>query len=232
MLNFNSCNKSFSKLKVLNNINLRINEGEAVAIAGPNGSGKSTLMKSIMGLVNVDSGTIEYRGQNINKDFIYRQEIGYMPQIGRYPDNLTPEEIFNFIAKIRNRSDLIKYQNLIEEFELTPHLNKKMRTLSGGTRQKVSVLIASMFNPSLYILDEPTTGLDPKSSKKFKELVKSENNSGKTILLVTHIMSEIEAIAERIIFLIDGVIKIDNNIEQIKKETNEKNLENAIYKLI
>jgi Cu-processing system ATP-binding protein len=230
VIEITNLSKCFTKTCVLNNISIDIRKGELTAIAGPNGSGKTTLIKTILGLVNMDKGKILVNGQNVRKSSDYRNLIGYMPQIARYPDNLSVREIFEMVKFVRNNNTSGIEKELIDSFELEPHLNKYMRNLSGGTRQKVGAVLAFMFNPDIYILDEPTVGLDPVSSGKFKQMLLNEKQSGKTILYISHILSEIDEIADNIVFLIDGQIYLNENLSAFKENMNESNLEKAISK--
>ena len=232
MLSLNNIFKNYGSIQVLNNISLNISKDESVALIGPNSSGKTTLIKSIVGLVKPEKGDILFNGKNTNSEYSYRKDIGYMPQIGRYPVNLTPAEIIEFIKNLRNFTENSIIDNLAEEFELIPHLKKKMNTLSGGTKQKVSAILTFMFNPEFYLLDEPTAGLDPLMSVKFKNIIKERNKQGKTVVIVSHLISEIEELAERIIYLIDGKIIIDEKKEQIIKKTGENSLDKAIIKYL
>ncbi len=151
--------KKFGKLKALDNVSTTCNKGECIALIGPNGSGKTTLIKCILGMVVPDSGFITFKDKNILHHWKYRDEIGYMPQIGRYPDNMTIGQVLDMMKDIRNSKALD--DDLIKSFSLDNLLNKRMRTLSGGTRQKVSAALAFLFAPAVLILDEPTAGLDP-----------------------------------------------------------------------
>ncbi|HRP03034.1 MAG TPA: ABC transporter ATP-binding protein [Candidatus Kapabacteria bacterium] len=228
MIKFDKVSKIYNKLKVLNEVDLVINTGESIAVLGPNGSGKSTLIKSIVGLVKPESGNIHIDNIDIFKDVNYRNNIGYMPQIGRYPDNLTAKEIIHLILKLRNNPDIKYPEELIEQFELNSHINKKMNSLSGGTRQKVSVVLTFMFQPKILILDEPTSGLDPYMAMKFIELVKERNKSGSTIILVSHTLAEIEEIGNRIVYLNEGFKVIDDEVDNLMKNTNTTDVNTAI----
>src|SRR6516225_5811505 len=185
-------NKSFGKLKALDNVSITCNKGECIALIGPNGSGKTTLIKCILGMVVPDSGFITFNGKNIMHDWKYRNQIGYMPQIGRYPDNMTIGQIFSMIKDIRK-----KYakqgldEDLVHEFHLDQMMGKRMRTLSGGTRQKVSSSLAFLFSPDVLILDEPTAGLDPIATEQLKEKIIREKKQGKLILITSHVLSEL-----------------------------------------
>jgi len=228
MIKFENVSKIYNKLSVVNNLNLLINSGESIAVMGPNGSGKSTMIKSILGLVKPEKGNIFVNDENINKSDSYRFNIGYMPQIARYPENLTPKEIINLILKIRNKNSNEFPNKLIEELELNLHLEKKMNSLSGGSRQKVSVVLTFMFNPSILILDEPTSGLDPYMALKFIDMVQERNKSGTTIILVSHTLAEINEISKRLVYLFEGNKIIDDSIINIINSVNESDLNSAI----
>ena len=159
MIEIRNINKKFGKLEVLKNVNLSCKSGECIALIGPNGCGKTTLIKSILGMVLPDKGSIEFNGKSVLGEYIYRENIGYMPQIGRYPDNMTIGQIIEMIKKIRNSNQELD-EDLLKAFELEKMFDKQMRTLSGGTTQKVSAVLAFLFNPEVLILDEPTAGLD------------------------------------------------------------------------
>ncbi|MBV1922970.1 MAG: ABC transporter ATP-binding protein, partial [Flavobacteriaceae bacterium] len=156
MIEIKELHKKFGKNLVLKGVDLSINEGGIFAILGPNGSGKTTLIKSILGMVIPQSGTIQLNGKSIKKDWKYRNEIDYLPQIANFPNNLTVRELIKMIKDLR-ANNTSEDQRLIELFKLEPFLTKKLGTLSGGTKQKVNIVLAFMFNSPLIILDEPTT---------------------------------------------------------------------------
>jgi len=219
--------KKFGKLTALNNVSLTCNKGECIALVGPNGSGKTTIIKSILGMVVPDSGFITFNGNNILHDWHYRNHIGYMPQIGRYPDNMTIGDVIEMMKDIR--SDAISLDDdLILSFGLTDLYNKRMRSLSGGTRQKVSACLAFLFNPSVLILDEPTAGLDPVSSEIFKEKIISEKNKGKLILITSHVLSELDELVTQLVYMQDGQLLFHKTIDQLCVDTGEKKLTKAV----
>lgn len=225
--------KKYGKLTVLDKINLLIPKSKVSAILGPNGSGKTTLIKSILGLIQINEGKILFNGVDIQNVFSYRQKIGYMPQIGKYPQNLTLQELIKLILDLRFGKPKNSFPTfLVDYFELTPHLNKFVRTLSGGTIQKLSAVLALMSDADVYILDEPTSGLDPISTSKLKNLVKHEQEKGKTFIIVTHQLNDVQALAEHLFFLLEGRLIIDQPVQNFINQMNEKDLESAIFKFL
>lgn len=230
MIKIENLHKKFGKLIVLDNLNLSINKGGVFAILGPNGSGKTTLIKSILGMVIPNKGGIFYNNESILGKWDYRTNINYLPQIANFPANLTVLELINMVKNLRD-SDTNETE-LTTLFGLTPFLKQKLGNLSGGTKQKVNIVLTFMFDNDLIILDEPTTGLDPIALIYLKELIEKEKNKGKTILITSHIMSFVDEIADEIVFLLDGKIYFKGSIEEIKSTTNSPTLEIAIANLI
>ncbi|MGZ5304175.1 MAG: ATP-binding cassette domain-containing protein, partial [Bacteroidia bacterium] len=160
MLKFENIHKHFGKLHVLKGVNLDLPESQVVAIIGPNGSGKTTLLKSLLGLVVPDEGDIKLNDISIKNDWLYRKKLGYMSQISRFPENITIKELLDMMKDIRK--DVTTYdEELFHIFKVEKMLEKKLGTLSGGTKQKISAVLAFMFQPKIVVLDEPTAGLDP-----------------------------------------------------------------------
>lgn len=232
MIEVKNISKSFGKFKALDNINVDCGNGQSIALVGPNGSGKTTLIKSILGMVVPDSGDILFNGVTIKKDFHYRAQIGYMPQIGRYPDNMTIGQVFEMMKDIRKAKEVKLDEELIQNFGLDKIFDKRMRTLSGGTRQKVSAALAFMFNAQVLILDEPTAGLDPLSSEILKDKISKENKNGKLILITSHILSELDDLISHIIYMQEGKIRLHKNIDELKKESGQEKLSKAISTLM
>jgi Cu-processing system ATP-binding protein len=223
--------KSFGKHHVLKDISLSIEPGKITAIVGPNGSGKTTIIKSILGLVKPDKGEILVNNKSVIKEHLYRKDIGYMPQAASFPDNLTVNEVFNMISDLR-KQQMNGNVELINTLNLQPELNKKIRTLSGGNKQKVSACIALMFDPKIIILDEPTAGLDPLSSANLKKKIIELRDSGKTVILTSHIMAEIEELSDNILFLIEGKIVFEGALKNLVELSGQSKLENAIAALM
>lgn len=230
MVSIQNLHKKFGKNQVLCGLDLTINEGGIFAVLGPNGSGKTTLIKSILGMVIPDKGNIEVLGENINKSSDYRHKIDYLPQIANFPSNLKVKELIKMIKDLRNHTD--DDERLINLFKLEPFLDKKLGTLSGGTKQKVNLVLTFMFDSPLIILDEPTTGLDPISLIRLKELIEAEKTKGKTIFITSHIMSFVEEVANEIVFLLEGKIYFKGTISALKTQTNQPDFEHAIASIL
>ena len=224
--------KSFGKMKALDGVSACMNAGQAISLVGPNGSGKTTFLKCLLGLVIPDSGNITLNGAHILGNWDYRRHIGYMPQIGRYPDNMRVGQVFDMIKEIRrstfNRID----DDLMRAYEVDKFAGKTMRTLSGGTRQKVSACLAFLFDPDVLILDEPTAGLDPVASEILKEKVLSEKAKGKLVLVTSHILSDLEDLTTDVMYLIDGKLQFYQPIEQLKARTGEEKLNRALAQVM
>ncbi|MEP7169672.1 MAG: ABC transporter ATP-binding protein [Bacteroidota bacterium] len=220
--------KRFGKLTALNNVSLTCNKGEAISLIGPNSSGKTTFIKCLLGMVIPDSGIISFDNNDIKDGCEYRKEIGYMPQIGRYPDNMTIEQIFDMMLDLRHKKMNDADSELINSLGINLIFNKRMRTLSGGTRQKVSASLAFLFNPRVLILDEPTAGLDPLSSEILKEKIRKEKQQGKLILITSHILSDLDDLVTEIIYLQEGNMLFHNSIEELRNKTGEEKLSRAI----
>ncbi|PNQ72492.1 copper ABC transporter ATP-binding protein [Hanstruepera neustonica] len=230
MVSIENLHKKFGKNEVLKGVDLNIKSGGIFAVLGPNGSGKTTLIKSVLGMVIPNKGTITVQGENIKKNSSYRHNIDYMPQIANFPSNLKVKELIKMIKDLRNHTN--DDQNLIQLFKLEPFLDKKLGNLSGGTKQKVNIVLTFMFDSSLIILDEPTTGLDPISLIRLKELIQTEKKKGKTILITSHIMSFVEEVSDEIVFLLEGKIYFKGTISELKTKTNQPDFEHAIASIL
>ncbi|MAP80819.1 MAG: copper ABC transporter ATP-binding protein [Aequorivita sp.] len=231
MIEIKDIHKKFGKNEVLKGIDLSINQGGIFAILGPNGSGKTTLIKSILGMVLPDSGEISINGKSLKNSFKYRENIDYLPQIANFPGNLKVKELIEMIKDLRN-SKATNDRELIELFKLQPFLNKKLVNLSGGTKQKVNLVLTFMFDGPLIILDEPTSGLDPISHLRLKNLIFAEKKKGKTILVTSHILSFVEEIADEIVFLLEGKIYFKGSITELKLKTSQPDFEHAIASIL
>jgi Cu-processing system ATP-binding protein len=231
MIIANNVTKQYGKLKALDNVSVKCNKGECVILIGPNGSGKTTLIKCILGMAIPDSGFITFNNKNISKNWEYRAAIGYMPQIGKYPENMTIGQVLGMMKDIRGGAHTLD-EDLIASFKLNVLMNKRMGTLSGGTTQKVSAALAFLFNPAVLILDEPTAGLDPIASEIFKEKIIAEKEKGKLILVTSHVLSDLDDLVSEVIYMQDGKLCFHQSIELLREDTGEEKLARAIASIM
>lgn len=227
MIRIENINKRFKKLHALKDIHAEMDKGQVISLIGPNGSGKTTLIKSILGLVKPDSGKIYFNDTLIDEDVSYKKQIGYMPQIGRYPDNMKIGQLFSMIRNIR-KDEKQHDEELYYKFKLDTILDKNMRSLSGGTRQKVSAALAFLFDADVLILDEPTAGLDPLSAEILKEKIVAEKEKGKLILITSHVLSDLEELTTDVIYMQEGKMVFNRTLKDIQEETGEEKLSKAI----
>lgn len=227
MIEVTDIKKRFGKQYVLKGISAKCESTHCIGLIGPNGCGKTTLIKSILGMVVPDSGTINVLGTNISKDWKYRSSIGYMPQIGKYPENMTIGQVLEMLMDIRQMTQKTD-DDLINAFDLPQLYHKRMGTLSGGTMQKVSAAIAFLFKPQILILDEPTAGLDPVASEILKEKIITEKQNSKLFIITSHILSELDELVSRVIYMQDGNILFNDTVELLKADTGENKLSRAI----
>jgi len=238
--------KRFGRREVLRGLELSIAPGRITAIVGPNAAGKTTLIKTILGLVRRrhGDGSIQLDGAELNGDCEYRRRIGYMPQAAQFPEQLTGREILDLVIGlrpefgVRSLKDLLRTPasgldtQLIELFRLAEIADQPVRTLSGGTRQKLNAAVAFLFRPTLLILDEPTAGLDPLASGILKDKVRRAPAEGTTVVLTSHLMSEVEELAQDLVFLLDGVVAYAGSVEGLLRQMQETRLEPAMARLL
>ena len=232
MIEIKKLTKKFNKFTALNQVNIRFNDGHSVALIGPNGCGKTTLIKCILGLNVVEDGDILVNNESVKEHYLYRKNIGYMPQIGRYPENMTIAQTIQMIKDTRKVSENELDTELLEAFELKSIFDKKMRTLSGGTTQKVSAVLAFLFNPNIIILDEPTAGLDPLASEILKNKIIKEKNKGKLIIITSHLLSELDDIVSEIVFMNEGKVIVHQSVEQLMTERKTEKISESIISIL
>ncbi|MCC2590895.1 ABC transporter ATP-binding protein [Chryseobacterium sp. MFBS3-17] len=232
MIEVKDLTKKFGKFTALDGMNLTFTNGKSVALIGPNGCGKTTLIKAILGLNVIETGDIMVDGESVRDHFRYREKIGYMPQIGRYPENMTIEQTIKMIQDTRNVPEDELDTELLRDFELETLYPKKMGTLSGGTTQKVSAVLAFMFNPKIIILDEPTAGLDPLASEILKNKIIKEKNKGKLIIITSHLLSELDDIVSEIVFMNEGKIIVQQSVEDMMSERNSARISESIVSIL
>lgn len=226
MIQLEGIRKRFGALTVLDGVDLHINAGRVTAIVGPNSAGKTTLIKTILGLTRSDCGKVVIDGETVDGDVAWRANIGYMPQIARYPENLTGADLLTMMADLRRTP--ARDVELIDSLGLRDHLEKPLRVLSGGTRQKINAALAFLFAPAILILDEPTAGLDPASSAVLKDKIRAEQALGRTFIVTSHVMSELDEVSDDIVLLAEGRVRYAGPIVDLKRLTRQLSLERAV----
>lgn len=229
MISIEQLSKAYGKVQALDQVDLRFESGQSVAVIGPNGSGKTTLIKCLLGMVRPTTGSIYFMDKDIAGERAYLSTIGYMPQIGRYPDRMKVGEVFELLKGIRaHRDQPTLDERLIEAFKLADISDQQMYTLSGGTRQKVSAALAFLFSPSILMLDEPTAGLDPLSAERLKDQILDSTKRKKLILISSHLIDGLDGICTHVLYINDGKVVFFQPIALLKAETQETNLSKAV----
>lgn len=239
-IQISEASKVYENQKAVDRISFSVNKGEIVGFLGPNGAGKSTTMKMLTGFVKPSSGSLFVNGIDISKNPIAtKKSIGYLPEHNPLYKELYVKEYLEFCAKIHQVKNTRSVINeVIKKVGLTHEAHKKISQLSKGYQQRVGLASAILHNPSVLILDEPTTGLDPNQLVEIRALIK-ELGKDKTVLFSTHIMQEVEAICDRIIIIKKGEIVVDkliselkNNNQQIIEVTFQNKVNSTLFKNI
>lgn len=210
--------KKFGNFKALNNVSFTVNKGEVLGFIGPNGAGKSTTLRILLGAIKRDAGDVEIFGKDVWKESLkIHKRISYVPGDVALWNNLTGGEIIDLFMKLHGNGDTEKRDDLIKRFELDP--KKKAKGYSKGNRQKVGLIAALSVDSDLYIFDEPTSGLDPLMEAIFQEEVEKIKNNGKSILLSSHILSEVERLADRVAIIRQGKIVESGTLDELRHLT-------------
>lgn len=228
MISISALHKNYGSFEVLKGIDLNIQDGQVLGLVGPNACGKTTLMKCLLGLCHFSKGKVRIQNLDIENGTEYRKLVGYMPQNPDFPGNLQVQEILKMMEDLRGESAKFKNE-LIEYFSLEDSLDKAFEVLSGGTKQKVAAVLAFMFEVPVLILDEPTVGLDPVSGAKFKELVRERAKAGSTVIIVSHVLSELEQVATDIAFIFEGKVLAATSLDELRKKSTD--LEKAVMEI-
>ncbi len=236
MIEFKNVSKTYNgNVKALDNLNFTVGKGELVGFIGPNGSGKTTTIKLLSGVLVPDKGTITVNGFNISKEPLKaKASIGYIPDNPDIFLRLKGIEFLNFIGDVYkvpvdDRKKTI--DELAERFELTSALNSQILSYSHGMRQKLMVIAALLHKPEVWILDEPMTGLDPKSAFELKQMMKEHTQSGKSVFFSTHVLEVAEKLCDKVVIIKKGKKLYDGTLEKLEKKNKDKNLEDIFLEL-
>ena len=223
--------KRFGALEVLRDVDVCFRPGRITAVLGPNGAGKTTLLKMILGLAHPDDGAVTLGEGRVGADAAYRADVGYMPQHPRFPQNLTGWELVAMLDDVRGFEGPAD-ESLLDAFGLRPEMDKPFRTLSGGNQQKLNAALAFRYGAGVLVLDEPGAGLDPVAARVLKERVRAERDRGCTVLLTSHDLGQLQALADDVVFLLDGQVRFEGEVADLLASTGETELEGAIAALI
>ncbi len=210
--------KSFGKFKALHDVSFTVNAGEVVGFIGPNGAGKSTTIRTLLGIIKRDAGEVSIFGKDVWKDSLeIHKRISYVPGDVALWGSLTGGEIIDLFINLHGGGDKEKRDYLIKRFELDP--KKKAKSYSKGNRQKVGLIAALSVDSDLYIFDEPTSGLDPLMEAVFQDEVEKIKRAGKAILLSSHILSEVERLADKVAIIRQGKVVETGTLDELRHLT-------------
>ncbi|MGY3716471.1 ABC transporter ATP-binding protein [Sutcliffiella cohnii] len=221
VLNITELKKSFDKFSALNGVNIEVHEGEVYGFIGPNGAGKSTTIRILLGVLKASSGDAKIFGKDVWKDAVdIHKRVAYVPgDVNLWP-NLTGGEVIDLFLKLRGDINVSRREQLIEKFQLDP--SKKCRTYSKGNRQKVALVSAFAADADFYLLDEPTSGLDPLMERAFQDCVMEAKLAGKSVLLSSHILSEVEKLCDRVGIIRQGEIIESGSLTELRHLTRTR----------
>lgn len=223
--------KTFGNYQALKNCTFTFESGKIHGVLGPNGCGKSTLMKCLLGLQQLSHGSMAWGEQDLQKNEILRERIGYIPQVPSFPHNLQVHEILEMLQDLQGRK-AVDVEHYSEVFGLKDFQGKGFKDLSGGMKQRVSVVAAMMFRPQLLLCDEPTVGLDPYYAVQFKKSLKAFIQQDRMAILVTHILSEVHEMVDDFIFLQEGRLIFQGSPKDLILQSEKENFEDALLAMI
>jgi ABC-2 type transport system ATP-binding protein len=236
-VNINNVSKSFGTVHAVKSLNLQIEAGTVFGFLGPNGSGKSTTMKMIMGLLKADSGNLNVYGIDVSKTPMdVKKIVGYVPESARLYDFLTGLEYLDFIADVHGLDASTKKTRINEylsAFDLENRENEMISGYSHGMQQKIALIAALLHKPQLIILDEPLSGLDPKSARIVKDLIHKLASEGVTTILSTHVLEIADAVCDKVAILSQGTKLAEGTPAELRKESkmSDSSLEDIFLKL-
>ncbi|MGV8149938.1 MAG: ABC transporter ATP-binding protein [Alkaliphilus sp.] len=209
--------KDYGKFRALSDISFNVKEGEIHGFLGPNGAGKTTTIRILLGFIEKSGGEALMWGKPVSKSNTdQRKRLGYLPSDIVYPGSMTGAEVIDFAMLARGVNAKARKKELVKLLDID--LSKKIKDCSKGMRQKIGIIQTLVHEPELILLDEPTTGLDPLMQNVFKELMMEEQSKGRTILMSSHVLSDVELICDRVTMIRKGKVVLTDTMEQIKKE--------------
>jgi len=214
--------KSYGGLRAVDNVSFDVEPGQAVCLLGPNGSGKTTTLRSITGLLRPDSGSVKICGIDLRRSLRRaKQNFSYLPQQPSFPANITIREVTNFHAKLRRLEEDRIVSSLQEAGISEAEESRMVGELSGGMRQRLSLAVAGMPDVPLMVFDEPTANLDPESALRFREQAKRRREAGKSLLFSTHVLTDVEELADRVVVLVSGRVVAEENVSQLRADLRQ-----------
>lgn len=230
-IQFVGVGKRYGGLDVLRGVDLRCRAGRITAVLGPNGAGKTTLIKILLGLVRPDCGEVRLRGLAVDGDPGYRESLGYMPQLPRFPVSSSARELTALLDDLRDFRGMPD-EELVAGFGLGAELDKPFRALSGGTRQKVNAALAFRYGAPVLVMDEPTAGLDPVAARVLKDKLRRVRAEGRTVLLTSHDLGQVQAVADDVTLLLEGRVCYSGSLHALLEGTGWDDLEGAVAALL
>ena len=227
-LKIENLTKTYGDFKALNHVSLEAENGKILGILGRNGAGKNTTIKSIMGIIEPEEGSITFDGIDIRKAKV---SIGYLPEErGLYVNAVVKDQLLYFamLNGMDKKAAFTEIKKLLEEFKIPGYLNKKVKTLSKGNKQKIQLISAILHKPQMVILDEPFSGLDPVNIELFKSTVLDLKKSGATILFSSHRMEDVEEMCDRIVMLNKGNVVENNTVQALINKYSREDVMNIV----
>ena len=227
-LQIENLTKTYGDFKALNHVSLEAENGKILGILGRNGAGKTTTIKSIMGIIEPEEGSITFDGIDIRKAKV---SIGYLPEErGLYVNAVVKDQLLYFamLNGMDKKAAFTEIKKLLEEFKISGYLNKKVKTLSKGNKQKIQLISAILHKPQMVILDEPFSGLDPVNIELFKSTVLDLKKSGATILFSSHRMEDVEEMCDRIVMLNKGNVVENNTVQALINKYSREDVMNIV----
>lgn len=229
IITFHNVTKKFGSFKAISNFSLEIKEGEILGFCGPNGAGKTTIMKMLAGLIRPTSGEIyiQMNKQIISKE-LYRDRIGFLVESPKFYEHMSPRIILSYFAKIQGiprKKITQRVEDVVKMIGMTEWIDKPISTFSNGMKQKIGILAAIVHDPLIIVLDEPQSGLDPKTKQEMRDFFLSLKALGKTVFISSHLLYEISEIADRIAIISQGVLVACDKLENLEIITKRSTIE-------